>query len=764
MLSLLQTLCSSTSPGHLQRDETGASSGLNWPTFIRVCKQHMIDTSHSFVKFQDCIRLGQCGAQEFSKTPAPAATVFSAWAPCLSPQPALHALTKSNSTTLAVQAAHASAAASFRAVASTAVSRLAARASRHLLLGPVLQGAPDRLRPPSSPSAFIAKNARAIAMRMERLHLRAMRVQWHHILSSPASTPHHCGTGTPLYPLTHTPLHTTGESTAAASGAHAIHHWQQAHSGGVPSHTPSTSAPGQGATVVPGAVRRAMRAGHHSTSMYGTRRDMNPASAAAAGLPFEVEGVFVPSAHPSPVLLRTVHAAHQLCLSEGVADYMGSTQLPSSPPLTVYCFEATGGYSLASCMHTLVPAVCDAPSPSREWVSAVMAMQDHKAAAAASMDQSQLPVSNAPLAALRVSSLGLSRGEDGASAQRGGAMLPVGGLCETQPLFRHIMNCVVRTLRDVQTMCSYSITRPLTSENVFLADGGSRVLLGHIPWGPAVSDDVSQLKRRADMLLASVGAIAREILCLDALAPPPASRVYTAAGAERGVALRCGESAVISLPWGPGRVWSTASVHSRIAPAPVSLGEWRLFDEAGDELPVPWKAGEDTWDVVSAAVASMETPPALGLLSLAAHERSSGSSTLVLYEHACGEGLPAAPAMSCHITTHSAKPSAVLTALLQACDAATRRCGVSPQGGRAGGIGSRDNAEQLLGVRRHSDWGGLQDSKAEQASPDVAVLHVGSLAAHPYFAADAVQLEDACDDYMRHFHVPSQVAAASTAM
>jgi len=131
MLSLLQTLCSSTSPGHLQRDETGASSGLNWPTFIRVCKQHMIDTSHSFVKFQDCIRLGQCGAQEFSKTPAPAATVFSAWAPCLSPQPALHALTKSNSTTLAVQAAHASASASFRAVASTAVPRLAARASRH---------------------------------------------------------------------------------------------------------------------------------------------------------------------------------------------------------------------------------------------------------------------------------------------------------------------------------------------------------------------------------------------------------------------------------------------------------------------------------------------------------------------------------------------------------------------------------------------------------------------------------------------------------
>jgi len=668
--------------------------------------------------------------------------------------PAVLAVSSTLHTRSELQATCVAAASAFSSVTQVAHGRLAARAARHLLLSPLQQAPGTPLSPPPSPSLFLAHSARGCASRLDRLRMPASHVQWHHPLSA----------SSPAEPMTHSPAASSTPQGSSFQGAAALHMWQQA----------STSRSGsgrmagvakRGPSVLPPAVSRALGRGVPALSMYGTRRDMTPTASAAAGLPFEIEGVFCYSGHPPPSLLRSVHASSQLTLSEGFPDCMGSTQLPSTPPVTVYSFEGTGARCVAGLMQAPVPALRSAAAPPPAWVAAACATESAAAAAAATGSlQSTTSVSNAPLASLRASQLAPPTGA-------GEGCRPVGGLCETQPLFRHIMNSVLSALSDIQRMCSYTLTRPLDCSNVFLGDGGTRVLLGGVPWGDSVPEDATCLRRRADCLLASLGRIARGLLQLPVVqgAGSSSSRAYTVSGAERGISLRAGESALITLPWGAGRAWSSSALHSRCVQPPVSIVGWRLFDEGGAEMPVPWEGGGeqggDTWDVVSAAVVEMHPAPALGVLQLQAHSDMCGSSTLVLYEHAVGAGLPAAPALTCHISTHAVTPSPVLAALLQTCDAAEAQCsfkGGIPSLGTAKPKGDGSYTERLLGLPPRAR--GPPSFAPQMGASELSVLHVGALAAHPYFSAASVEIDDVTDDFLRHFHSSPQEAASASSL
>jgi hypothetical protein len=67
-------------------------------------------------------------------------------------------------------------------------------------------------------------------------------------------------------------------------------------------------------------------------------------------------------------------------------------------------------------------------------------------------------------------------------------LVAIGGcLKETQPLFRYITGKVLKAFCAIDEMCTFNVSRPLTMQNIIIADVGTQVQIGKIPFADEIS-------------------------------------------------------------------------------------------------------------------------------------------------------------------------------------------------------------------------------------------------------------------------------------
>lgn len=95
-----------------------------------------------------------------------------------------------------------------------------------------------------------------------------------------------------------------------------------------------------------------------------------------------------------------------------------------------------------------------------------------------------------------------------------------GPLSHPQPLLAAVLSQTLAALVDLHEQCTVNVEAPLTADNVFLVDGGARVVLGRIAWGAKRArgdrdkDALWQAEREC-LLVASFGTIVATTLGLD---------------------------------------------------------------------------------------------------------------------------------------------------------------------------------------------------------------------------------------------------------
>jgi hypothetical protein len=137
-----------------------------------------------------------------------------------------------------------------------------------------------------------------------------------------------------------------------------------------------------------------------------------------------------------------------------------------------------------------------------------------------------------------------------------------GSVAETQPLFRRVACDLLVALCGIEEQCTFALEARLCLDNVFLADGGVRLVLGRLPWGAeireAAPDAPLRLRERAHVLAESFAHIMAALN-----GDGGAGRGGDDGGAPRAVSgvvdcvnARAGEEVRIALEAPPGRSWS----------------------------------------------------------------------------------------------------------------------------------------------------------------------------------------------------------------
>ena len=645
------------------------------------------------------------------------------------------------------------------AVADACEKRVQQRSAEHLLLGPLAAVGGGALQPIPTPLQFMVGNARAIHARLQRLRVSPRVVEWAHLL-----WPRDEGA---LAPLNHAaPVARTALAPPRMGGAAFIQEWVAFHSaerpvaqGGSLSRRPPPHPLGR-------AVHAALQS-HGAVAQYGTRKDMTATAAAEAALPFELECVTLPGTAVTPAaaaLSRNMHALQQLTLSEYFPDYCGHSRRHGH---TCHLVEYTGGLSLAQHLSTPLPSIRAASAPTPQWVAAITSLErssDTSRTALAQLQDSTLQALGSTAALGRTGRL--------AAGVVGGQSCSIAGsLCESQALFRWVAGHVCRALADVLTHTCYTLRQPLTVDNVFLSEGGTRVTLGGIPWGDPLPAHASpaQLRQRGDVLLASLGNILAGMLGGDevqheagAVEDAP-TRVVTRSGAAEGLVMRCKERVLLALPWDAAGVfvWSTPTVaggHDGDKAPPLTPSPLQLYDAHGQLVHCAESgAAPRTW---ADWRADTGVSADLALMPLTAAQ-TPGTGTLLLFHHAAGDTLPDTPALVVPVTVHSPARSAALQAILQLAQSAERRLRGTTYAAKGPShtpaTSPYAQAAAALGLSLPGETGGHGAAAAGGAATDA--VHVGSLVHHPYFDTSALQHAAVVDDYARHFHMARQVAS-----
>jgi hypothetical protein len=92
-----------------------------------------------------------------------------------------------------------------------------------------------------------------------------------------------------------------------------------------------------------------------------------------------------------------------------------------------------------------------------------------------------------------------------------------GRLPEGRKLFRFIAAELVRALADIEAQCTFNVAPgSITSENIYLSEKGSRLLLRGVAWGdpipPSQDDTETMLQQRSKVLLKTFGEILLDVL------------------------------------------------------------------------------------------------------------------------------------------------------------------------------------------------------------------------------------------------------------
>lgn len=349
-----------------------------------------------------------------------------------------------------------------------------------------------------------------------------------------------------------------------------------------------------------------------------------------------------------------------------------------------------------------------------------------------------------------------------------------GGLCETQPLFRHWARQILAALKDLDEQCTVLLSRPLTLANMFAADRGSRIIVGRVPWSgqvlPGQIDATRLLAARSRLLVGSYGTILASLLASemdDDLRPRGSSsargvpsamsaRVFLHEAAARGVnvldgrpfELRLRTDAARGYVWDPPTVIEDDAADLGAADdvvdregldaggAPETRAAPASSDEGGERAPksllrpvvrvlgVNWEdsgAGGATSGAVSRhggadsdRHGSGAPPGATDADAVFARVKlvasRVGTCHLLLYHRLPWEALPARPTLVVQVSVHSAHASPVVCAIVRACG--------------------------------HEQLRALSPALAKQLPP----LSATALSRHPYYEAD-VDATSVCEDY-----------------
>lgn len=150
-----------------------------------------------------------------------------------------------------------------------------------------------------------------------------------------------------------------------------------------------------------------------------------------------------------------------------------------------------------------------------------------------------------------------------------------GSIAESRPLFQHIAGELARALADIEAMCTFGVCAGgISTENVYLAEGGTRLTLRGIRWGPAIlpssASASAALAQRSDELLRSFGRIMRAMLPAPARSGAAAhQREILMSDAEYGITMFLGESVVLETSSSQGSAAAPRAAHGSLEGLPV---------------------------------------------------------------------------------------------------------------------------------------------------------------------------------------------------
>jgi len=142
---------------------------------------------------------------------------------------------------------------------------------------------------------------------------------------------------------------------------------------------------------------------------------------------------------------------------------------------------------------------------------------------------------------------------------------------ESQPLFQSIVRQTLSGFSDIVCQSTFSITRSVDIKQLFLTEGGSRLLFGKIAWGSkCIASEIQKWSRtREQQLMHDFGTIIRELLGVYSNSASSIASdgvvTYSGADAEAGLTVVEGTRFKLLLPTATfGKLWRCHIAESSI--------------------------------------------------------------------------------------------------------------------------------------------------------------------------------------------------------
>lgn len=322
--------------------------------------------------------------------------------------------------------------------------------------------------------------------------------------------------------------------------------------GAVTASDKTTREPGEESTATDKQTTAALKlekaGGGQTVEVFlGTRLGQNAELCASSAIPFELELIRAPAlgvldnVATASTTLGSFQAAAAITpsLYQPLDDPLAWLRAPSARPLSALVNQARATTSAhfsdfsmeeGEFASHMASGGCPVPAP-----SSIPSVARSHAGSAMNLYSDYTAHTELILSPYFADTCGLHEAEDGALNLVCGpaslfcyefvpSMVPLsqiinvcGRLPEGRKLFRFIAAELVRALADIEAQCTFNVAPgSITSENVYLSEKGSRLLLRGVAWGdpipPNQDDTEAILQQRSKVLLKTFGEILQDVL------------------------------------------------------------------------------------------------------------------------------------------------------------------------------------------------------------------------------------------------------------
>lgn len=322
--------------------------------------------------------------------------------------------------------------------------------------------------------------------------------------------------------------------------------------GAVTASDKATREPGEESTATEKQTLAALKlektGGGQTVEVFlGTRLGQNAEICASSAIPFELELIRAPAlgvldnVATASTTLGSFQAAAAITpsLYQPLDDPLAWLRAPSARPLSALVANARATTSAhfsdfsmeeGEFASHMASGGCPVPAP-----SSIPSVARSHAGSAMNLYSDYTAHTELILSPYFADTCGLHEAEDGALNLVCGpaslfcyeyvpGMVPLsqiikvcGRLPEGRKLFRFIAAELVRALADIEAQCTFNVAPgSITSENIYLSEKGSRLLLRGVAWGdpipPSQDDTETMLQQRSKVLLKTFGEILLDVL------------------------------------------------------------------------------------------------------------------------------------------------------------------------------------------------------------------------------------------------------------